>query len=146
MPYRYGWHKTYDGIAMVDWQTGEHRVHQLLKTDNPGMAQEPVFVPRTPDAAEGDGYIIAVVNRVRENLAELHRARYAGLARRAGGARAAAVQPADELPRLLRAARRSTAAAVTLTCRPALRHDPGSRKGHMRRQLASLRRYRASCR
>jgi carotenoid cleavage dioxygenase len=70
--YRYGWHKTYDGIAMVDWQTGEHRVHQLLKTDNPGMSQEPVFVPRTPDAAEGDGYIISVVNRVRENLAELH--------------------------------------------------------------------------
>ena len=71
-PYRYGWHKTYDGIAMVDWKTGEHRVHQLLKTDNPGMCQEPVFVPRTPEAAEGDGFVIAVVNRVRENLAELY--------------------------------------------------------------------------
>ncbi|MEO6080257.1 MAG: carotenoid oxygenase family protein [Steroidobacteraceae bacterium] len=71
-PYRYGWHKTYDGLAMVDWQTGAHRVHQLLKTDNPGMAQEPVFVARTPAAAEGDGYIIAVVSRVRENLAELY--------------------------------------------------------------------------
>jgi carotenoid cleavage dioxygenase len=70
--YRYGWHKTYDGIAMVDWQSGEHRVHQLLETDNPGLAQEPVFVPRTPDAPEGDGYVIAVVNRVRENLAELY--------------------------------------------------------------------------
>jgi carotenoid cleavage dioxygenase-like enzyme len=72
LPYRYGWHKTYDGIAMVDWQSGEHRVHQLLKTENPGMAQEPVFVPRSPGAAEGDGYIVAVVNRVRENLAELY--------------------------------------------------------------------------
>ena len=71
-PYRYGWHKTFDGIAMVDWKTGEHRVHQLLKTENPGMCQEPVFVPRAPGAAEGDGYIIAVVNRVRENLAELY--------------------------------------------------------------------------
>jgi carotenoid cleavage dioxygenase len=70
-PYRYGWHKTYDGIAMVDWHSGTHRVHQLLKTENPGMAQEPVFVPRRAEAAEGDGYIIAVVNRVRENLAEL---------------------------------------------------------------------------
>jgi carotenoid cleavage dioxygenase-like enzyme len=70
--YRYGWHKTFDGIAAVDWQTGEHRVHQLLKTENPGMAQECVFVPRTSDAAEGDGYIVAVVNRVRENLAELY--------------------------------------------------------------------------
>ena len=59
-PYRYGWHKTYDGIAMVDWHTGQHRVHQLLNTENPGMAQEAVFVPRT------------VVNRVRENLAELY--------------------------------------------------------------------------
>lgn len=70
--YRYGWHKTFDGLAMVDWQTGERRVHQLLKTDNPGMAQEPVFVPRSADAAEGDGYIVSVVNRVRENLAELY--------------------------------------------------------------------------
>lgn len=70
-PYRYGWHKSYDGIAMVDWQTGQHSVHQLLKTENPGMAQEPVFVPRAAGAAEGDGYVIAVVNRVRENLAEL---------------------------------------------------------------------------
>ncbi|MEJ0098531.1 MAG: carotenoid oxygenase family protein [Pseudomonadota bacterium] len=71
-PYRYGWHKTADGIAMVDWQTGTRRVHQLLETENPGMAQESVFVPRSRDAAEGDGYILAVVNRVRENLAELY--------------------------------------------------------------------------
>jgi carotenoid cleavage dioxygenase-like enzyme len=72
LSYRHGWHKTYDGLAMVDWQTGAHRIHQLLKTENPGMAQEPVFVPRSPDAQEGDGYIISVVNRVRENLAELY--------------------------------------------------------------------------
>jgi carotenoid cleavage dioxygenase len=72
LSYRHGWHKTYDGLAMVDWQTGTHRVHQLLKTENPGMAQEPVFVPRSPDAPEGDGYIVSVVNRVRENLAELY--------------------------------------------------------------------------
>jgi carotenoid cleavage dioxygenase-like enzyme len=70
-PYRYGWHKTFDGIAMVDWQTGAHRVHQLLKTATPGMAQEPVFVPRAPDAPEGDGYVLAVVSRMQENLAEL---------------------------------------------------------------------------
>ncbi|MET0291973.1 MAG: carotenoid oxygenase family protein, partial [Steroidobacteraceae bacterium] len=36
------------------------------------MAQEPVFVPRTPDAPEADGYLLAVVNRVKENLAELY--------------------------------------------------------------------------
>jgi carotenoid cleavage dioxygenase len=28
-------------------------------------------VPRSPDSPEGDGYLLAVVNRVRENLAEL---------------------------------------------------------------------------
>jgi carotenoid cleavage dioxygenase-like enzyme len=71
-PYRHGWHKTYDGIGMVDWQTGERRVHQLLATEDPGMAQEPVFVPRSPDAPEGDGYVLAVVNRVKSNLAELY--------------------------------------------------------------------------
>lgn len=71
-PYRYGWHKTFDGIAMVDWHTGAHQVHQLLKTANPGMAQESVFVPRSPTALEGDGYVITVVNRVQENLAELY--------------------------------------------------------------------------
>ncbi|MFM1887195.1 MAG: hypothetical protein RL026_2352 [Pseudomonadota bacterium] len=71
-PYRYGWHKTVEGLAMIDWQTGGRRSHPLLKTDNPGLSQEPVFVPRTPEAPEGDGYIVSVVNRVRENLAELH--------------------------------------------------------------------------
>jgi carotenoid cleavage dioxygenase len=70
-PYRYGWHKTFDGIAQVDWQTGRRQLHQLLKTDNPGMAQEGVFVPRSPDAEEGDGYVLTVVNRPHENLAEL---------------------------------------------------------------------------
>jgi carotenoid cleavage dioxygenase-like enzyme len=71
-PYRYGWHKTFDGIAMVDWQTGEHKVHQLLKTENPGVSQEAVFVPRSPSAPEGDGYVVSLVSRVKENVAELH--------------------------------------------------------------------------
>jgi carotenoid cleavage dioxygenase len=36
------------------------------------MSQETVFVPRSPDAPEGDGYLLSVVNRVKENLAELY--------------------------------------------------------------------------
>ncbi len=28
-----------------------------------GAAQEPVFVPRSPDAAEGDGWLISLVTR-----------------------------------------------------------------------------------
>ena len=70
-PYRYGWHKTYDGIAQIDWETRHSSLHQLLKTAEPGMCQEGVFVPRSPDAPEGDGYILTVVNRVQANLAEL---------------------------------------------------------------------------
>src|SRR5205807_2272078 len=32
---------------------------------------EPVFVPRTPDAPEGDGYVIALVYRAARNASEL---------------------------------------------------------------------------
>jgi len=35
------------------------------------MVQEPVFVQRSPDATEGDGYLLAVVNRMQERRAEL---------------------------------------------------------------------------
>ncbi len=33
--------------------------------------QEPVFAPRSPDAREGDGYVIALVNRLTENRNDL---------------------------------------------------------------------------
>lgn len=35
------------------------------------IIQEPCFVPRTPDSAEGDGYIIALVDNVVSNISEL---------------------------------------------------------------------------
>lgn len=66
--YRYGFTMAPDGIVKLDWQTGERIVHALPE---PGSAQEPVFVPRSPDAPEGDGYILCAVNRRAENRADL---------------------------------------------------------------------------
>jgi carotenoid cleavage dioxygenase len=67
--YRYGFTKTPGGIAMIDWETMSRRVHSTLP-GAPGGGQEPVFVPRSPDAAEGDGYVLCVLNRI-ENRADL---------------------------------------------------------------------------
>ena len=50
------------GGGQIDWLTGEIRAHELQGA----AAQEPVFVPRTPDAAEGDGYILVAVDRMAE--------------------------------------------------------------------------------
>lgn len=67
--YRYGYMKSRDGIARIDWETGERVVHPIPQS--PGGAQEPVFVPRTPDAPEGDGWLLCLVNHNAENRAEL---------------------------------------------------------------------------
>ena len=55
-------------IGRLDHQTGE------LKTWAPGPnagVQEPQFVPRRPDAPEGDGWLLSLVNRVAENRSDL---------------------------------------------------------------------------
>ena len=67
--YRYGFMKIREGIARIDWDSGKMDVHAI--SDSPGGAQEPIFVPRSPDSPEGDGYVICVVNRRPENIAEL---------------------------------------------------------------------------
>jgi len=67
--YRYGFGKSRDGIMRLDWDTGELQVHPTK--DAPGGAQEPIFVPRSPDAPEGDGYLLCLVNRHAENRADL---------------------------------------------------------------------------
>jgi carotenoid cleavage dioxygenase len=67
--YRYGYMKTRDGIARLDWDTGERVVHAIPEA--PGGAQEPVFVPRSLDAPEGDGWLLCLVNHNAENRAEL---------------------------------------------------------------------------
>ncbi len=55
------------GIGQIDWETGEIRFHQLQAA----ASQEPVFVPRTPDAPEGDGYLLVAVDRLAEKRMDL---------------------------------------------------------------------------
>lgn len=66
--YRYGWTSSLGGIARVDWQTGDRVLHDC---GIPGRPQEPIFVPRSAHAPEGDGFVLAVVNRGQENRADL---------------------------------------------------------------------------
>jgi len=65
--YRYGFGKSRDGLIRIDWETGE-----LVQHVTPGgRTQEPVFVPRAPDAPEGDGWLLCLTNRPDENRADL---------------------------------------------------------------------------
>ena len=75
--YRHGWYaadpkgaKTIkqSAIAHLDLQTGKRQVYEL---DGGDATSEPVFVPRSADAAEGDGWLLAVVWRARENRSDL---------------------------------------------------------------------------
>jgi carotenoid cleavage dioxygenase len=77
LPYRHGWYTanigckyplTHNAIARIDLKTGRRSV----RTPDPwDAAGEPVFVPRSADAPEGDGYIISVVYRAATNSSEL---------------------------------------------------------------------------
>ena len=73
-PYRYGFMICYRGqdgssaVGRLDHQTGK------LDIWSPGAGcgvQEPQFVPRTPDAPEGDGWLLVLVNRPAENRSDL---------------------------------------------------------------------------
>ena len=75
--YRHGWYAadpTGSGtinqcaIAHLDLQTGKRQVYQLNGGD---LTSEPVFVPRSADAAEGDGWLTAVIWRAGENRSDL---------------------------------------------------------------------------
>ena len=63
--YRYGFSTTRTGLVRYDVETGGRQEYEAE-----GAAQEPVFVPRSPDAAEGDGFLLSVVTRP-DNRAEL---------------------------------------------------------------------------
>jgi carotenoid cleavage dioxygenase len=52
--------KGFDAIVHLDHATGRRAVHAFTAGDVPG---EPVFVPRAPDSAEGDGWLVATVYR-----------------------------------------------------------------------------------
>ncbi|MDE2488295.1 MAG: carotenoid oxygenase family protein, partial [Alphaproteobacteria bacterium] len=75
--HRHGWYAADPGhgktvkqsaIAHLDFATGRRQVFEFGAGDLTG---EPVFVPRGPDAAEGDGWLTAVVWRAAENRSDL---------------------------------------------------------------------------
>jgi carotenoid cleavage dioxygenase len=77
LPYRHGWYLAnidskypmmHDAIAHIDLATGKRAVRLLGPGD---AASEPVFVPRSPSAPEGDGYIITLVYRAATDTSEL---------------------------------------------------------------------------
>ncbi|HEY1447725.1 MAG TPA: carotenoid oxygenase family protein [Caulobacteraceae bacterium] len=69
LAYRHGWFAAnterpgelrFDAIAHIDLATGKRATYELPPGD---ATSEPVFTPRSPDAAEGDGYLLSVVYR-----------------------------------------------------------------------------------
>ncbi len=77
LPYRHGYFAgnmkddgriLFDCLAHIDVKTGKKSVYEFPRGDAPG---EPVFVPRTADAAEGDGWLLTVVYRGAEDRSDL---------------------------------------------------------------------------
>ncbi|MFJ4290735.1 carotenoid oxygenase family protein [Cupriavidus sp. NPDC089707] len=78
LPYRHGYFAsrqhdasgpgTYDTLVHLDLQTGARHRHALPAGD---LVSEPVFVPRAPDSAEGDGWLLATVYRGGEHRSDL---------------------------------------------------------------------------
>jgi carotenoid cleavage dioxygenase len=69
LAYRHGWFAAnlgrpgsvmFDAIVHVDLATGQRAFFNFDAADTPG---EPVFVPRSADAEEGDGWLVATVYR-----------------------------------------------------------------------------------
>ncbi len=58
----------YDSLAHFDFDTGRRTLHTLPAGD---VMSEPVFVPRAANAPEGDGWLLAVAWRARENRSDL---------------------------------------------------------------------------
>ena len=75
LAYRHGYYACNAGggpglnaVARIDHATGRRALHRLPPGDS---TSEPVFVPRTPDAAEGDGVLLAVIWRDAEKRSDL---------------------------------------------------------------------------
>lgn len=58
----------YNSLGIWDNHRGDY---DLWYTGEASAAQEPAFVPRSPTAAEGDGYLLTVVGRLNENRSDL---------------------------------------------------------------------------
>ena len=57
----------FDAIAHLDLQSGARTLHEFPEGDVPG---EPIFVPRGRKAAEGDGWLLALVYRGAEDRSD----------------------------------------------------------------------------
>jgi carotenoid cleavage dioxygenase-like enzyme len=77
LPYRHGWAvcqrqavrgSGYEGLVHFDLAKGERHVEWLPVGDR---FSEPVFVPRSAQAAEGDGWLLTVIWRAAQNRSEL---------------------------------------------------------------------------
>ncbi|MFM9924222.1 carotenoid oxygenase family protein [Variovorax sp. H27-G14] len=58
----------YDSLARFDFDSGERQMYTLPPGD---VVSEPVFVPRSVDAAEGDGWLLTVAWREEERRSDL---------------------------------------------------------------------------
>lgn len=75
LSYRHGWFAatrkpggmSFDALAHVDLKTGGRAVYDLPAGDATG---EPVFVPRSASAAEGDGWLVTVAYRGAEDCGD----------------------------------------------------------------------------
>jgi carotenoid cleavage dioxygenase-like enzyme len=76
LSYRHGWFAAvagegfdarFNAIAHVDHHSGKRVTYDFPAGDVPG---EPVFVPRSADAAEGDGWLVALAYRAAENASD----------------------------------------------------------------------------
>lgn len=57
-----------NGLAKIDCNTG---TSEICSVGANSLVQEPVFVPRSKDAEEGDGYLICLVNRMDDMVSDL---------------------------------------------------------------------------
>ena len=58
----------FNALFHYDHQTGRRRMHDLGPTC---FTSEPIFVPRSPQSPEGEGFLLAVVYRHEENRSDL---------------------------------------------------------------------------
>ena len=58
----------FNGVAHIDAKTGKRDLYTLPDGDVPG---EPIFVPRSANAVEGDGWLLALVYRASEDRSDL---------------------------------------------------------------------------
>jgi carotenoid cleavage dioxygenase len=77
LPYRHGYFAGYarhddiagfDCLAHIDLKTGQRKIHMF---DDGDVPSEAVFVPRSPDAPEGDGWLLATLYRGATNKSDL---------------------------------------------------------------------------